>query len=499
MNILWNKVKEVLISVLPIVLIVLVLHFTVAPLPPALLLAFLVGAVLVVVGLTIFLFGIDQGLEPIGQYAGRSITHTNRYPIVMTASLILGFFISFAEPDLHILAKQVDAVTSGAFNRWILVIAVSIGIGVMMTIGMLRILHNIRVCYVFAGAYGLILLLSLFSSVDFMAIAFDSSGATTGAITVPFMLSLAYGISAMKKDSKIGEADSFGVIGISSTGAILGVLIVGLFFGQGKLSGALPETITENMPLWQTYLFQIPLLAKESFLSLLPILVTYLLLQRGAIKHKRSMMIDILRGMALTFLGLVIFLLGVNGGFMHLGTELGTRLAGTNPLPALLVAFFLGITTVLAEPAVHVLTHQVEEVTGGSVKRSLVCLFLSLAVGTAIFLSALRILVPQISLWMLLLPGFGLAVLLSFFVPDLFVGMAIDAGGVASGPMTATFSLAFVQGIAAQTPTADVVADGFGMIAVVAMVPILAIELLGALYQAKMNASKVRITAKGEK
>lgn len=152
MTILWDKVKEVLLSVLPIVFIVLVLHFTVAPLPPALLLAFLVGAVLVVLGLTIFLFGIDQGLEPIGQYAGRSITHTNSYPIVMTASLILGFFISFAEPDLHILAKQVDAVTNGVFNRWILVIAVSIGIGVMMTVGMLRILHNIRVRYVFAGA-----------------------------------------------------------------------------------------------------------------------------------------------------------------------------------------------------------------------------------------------------------------------------------------------------------------------------------------------------------
>lgn len=490
MTILWDKVKEVLFSVLPIVFIVLVLHFTVAPLPPALLLAFLVGSVLVVLGLTIFLFGIDQGLEPIGQYAGRSITHTNSYPIVMTASLILGFFISFAEPDLHILAKQVDAVTNGVFNRWILVIAVSIGIGVMMTVGMLRILHNIRVRYVFAGAYGLILLLSLFSSKDFMAIAFDSSGATTGAITVPFMLSLAYGISSMKKDSKIGEADSFGVIGISSTGAIIGVLVVGLFFAPGKLSGELPETVAENMPLWQAYLAQIPLLAKEAFLSLLPILATYLLLQLGAIKHNKRTILDILRGVGLTFFGLVIFLSGVNSGFMHVGAELGKRLAGTNPLPALLVAFFLGITTVLAEPAVHVLTNQVEDVTGGSVKRSLVCLFLSLAVGAAIFLSALRILVPQISLWMLLLPGFGLAVLLSFFVPDLFVGMAIDAGGVASGPMTATFSLAFVQGIAAHTPTADVVADGFGMIAVVAMVPIVAIELLGVLYQAKLNTSK---------
>ena len=499
MTILWGKVKEVLLSVIPIVLIVLVLHFTIAPLPTNLLIAFLLGAVLVVLGLTVFLFGIEEGLEPIGQFAGRAITHTGSYPIVITASLILGFFISFAEPDLHILAKQVDAVTSGLLNRWILVIAVSIGIGVMMTVSMLRILHTIRVRYIFAGAYGLIHFLSLFSSGDFMAIAFDSSGATTGAITVPFMLSLAYGISAMKKDSKSGEADSFGVIGISSTGAILGVLIVGLFFQKGKLSGALPEIAQENMPLWQAYLAEIPFLAKEAFLSLLPILATYLLLQFGAIKHKKRMILDVLRGMALTFFGLVIFLLGVNGGFMHVGSALGTRLAGTNPLPALLVAFLLGITTVLAEPAVYVLTSQVEEVTGGSVKGRLVGLFLSLAVGAAIFISALRILVPEISLWMILLPGFGLAVLLSFFVSDLFVGMAIDAGGVASGPMTATFSLAFIQGIAAQTPTADVIADGFGMIAIVAMVPIIAIEVLGVLYQAKLNTSIRRTKAKGEK
>ena len=146
----------------------------------------------------------------------------------------------------------------------------------------------------------------------------------------------------------------------------------------------------------------------------------------------------------------------------------------------------------MAEPAVHVLTHQVEEVTGGSVRRSLVLVFLSIAVGLSIFMSTLRVLVPGIQLWMYLLPGFGLAVVLAFFAPDLFVGMGFDAGGVASGPMTATFSLSFVQGIAAQVPTADVVADGLGMIAIVAMTPIIAIEILGALYHARSKSAKSR-------
>ena len=173
---------------------------------------------------------------------------------------------------------------------------------------------------------------------------------------------------------------------------------------------------------------------------------------------------------------------------MAVGTQVGIQLvAMESNIPVLVVALLLGLTTVLAEPAVHVLTHQVEDVTGGSVNRILVLIFLSVAVGLSIFMSALRILVPGIKLWMYLLPGFGLAVILAYLVPDLFVGMAFDAGGVASGPMTATFSLAFVQGIAAQVPTADLVSDGFGMIAIVAMMPIVAIELLGALYQAKMR------------
>lgn len=483
-----EKLKEVLMSVLPVTFIVLLLHFTISPLETNLLYSFLFGSFLIIVGLTIFLFGIDQGLEPIGRGVGNAITHSNSYAVVITVSLILGFFISFAEPDLHILAKQVNSVTSGQFDNMLMVIAVSIGIGLMMTLGMLRILSNIRLRTVFTVAYGLIFVLSMFSSSDFLAISFDASGATTGAITVPFMLALTAGISAMKKDSKLSEADSFGVVGISSTGAIIGVLVAGLFLGGGKLTGTLPEAAAVSTNLIEAYGFTLIHLAEESFITLLPIIITYIIVQVFFLKQKRRKVIDISRGIFLTFAGLVIFLLGVNGGFMEVGAQLGIQLASMGAIiPILMVAMMLGITTVLAEPAVHVLTNQVEDVTGGSVRRNLVLIFLSIAVGLALFMSSLRILIPEIQLWMYLLPGFGLAVILSYFVPDLFVGMAIDAGGVASGPMTATFSLAFVQGIAAQVPTADVITDGFGMIAIVAMVPILAIELLGAIYQRKLR------------
>lgn len=492
MNELTEKLKEVLASVLPITFIVLVLNFTIAPLETDMLVAFLVGSLLVIIGLTAFLFGIDQGLEPIGHGVGTAITHSNSFALLITVSLVLGFFISYAEPDLHILAKQVSSVTSGQFNNILMVVVVSVGLAVMMTLGMLRILRDVRLKYVFTAAYGLIFILSLFSSPDFLAIAFDASGATTGAITVPFMLALAVGVSAMKKDSKMSEADSFGLVGISSTGAILGVLIAGLFIGNGKLTGKLPETEIVATNLLQSYLLKLGTIAKDAIITLLPIIITYFLFQIFSFKQKLSKVLDITRGMVITYLGLVIFLLGVNGGFMDVGAQLGIRLAAMeSKIPVLVVALLLGLTTVLAEPAVHVLTYQVEDVTGGSVKRGLVFLFMSVAVGTSIFMSALRILVPGIKLWMYLLPGFGLSVLLAFFVPDLFVGMGFDAGGVASGPMTATFSLAFVQGIAEQIPTADVVADGFGMIAIVAMTPIIALELLGAIYQAKLRkASK---------
>ncbi|HHU78134.1 MAG: DUF1538 domain-containing protein [Caldicoprobacterales bacterium] len=494
MNELKSKLKEVLASVLPITIIVLILHFTISPLDPGMLNAFLVGSLLIVIGLTVFLFGIDQGLEPIGHNIGSSLAHSKGYASIITISLILGFFISYAEPDLHILAGQVDAVTLGLFGKTLMVVVVSIGLGVMMTLGMLRILRSVPLKFVFTAAYGLIFILSIFSSVDFIAIAFDASGATTGAITVPFMLALAAGISALKKDSRESEADSFGLVGISSTGAILGVLITGIIFGIEKMDGELPEQIITSSNLLDVYGSRILPLAWEAFLSLLPIIAVYVLFQIFAFKHKKSRVLDISRGVILTFLGLVVFLLGVNGGFMAVGIQTGLQLAAMeSKIPVLAVSLLLGLTTVLAEPAVHVLTHQVEEVTGGSVNRLLVLIFFSIAVGMSIFMSALRILIPGLQLWMYLLPGFGLAALLAYYVPDLFVGIAYDAGGVASGPMTATFSLAFVQGIAAQVPHADLVSDGFGMIAIVAMMPVIAIEILGALYQAKTRkASEVK-------
>jgi hypothetical protein len=317
------KLKEVLTSVLPITFIVLVLHFTITPLETDMLFAFLIGSALVIIGLTIFLFGIDQGLEPIGQGIGKTITRSNSYAVLITVSLILGFFISYAEPDLHILANQVDNVTFGRFDNKLMVIAVSIGLGVMMTLGMLRIIKSVRLKYVYAGAYGLIFILSQFSSPDFLAIAFDASGATTGAITVPFMLSLAAGISVLKKSSKMSEADSFGLVGISSTGAILGVLITGLFLNVDKLEGALPEADIATSNILDAYGSKLLTIAWESFLSLLPIIIVYILFQIFFFKHKKNKVIDISRGLVFTLVGLIVFFAGGKWRFHGSGCPAG--------------------------------------------------------------------------------------------------------------------------------------------------------------------------------
>lgn len=486
MDALKTKLKEVLSAVLPIVVIVILLNFTLTPLENNLFPAFIVGSLLVVVGLTIFLFGIDNSIDPIGHSIGNLLVHRGKISLVIVVGVVLGFFISFAEPDLHILAQQVSDVTSGQFGRWLMVIVVSIGLGVMMSLGLLRILKNVPLKVTFLLAYGVIFILSIFSSPDFLAIAFDSSGATTGALTTPFMLALAGGVAAMKKDSKTSEADSFGLVGISSSGAIIGVLSAGLIMGIEKLTGTAESAEAVSRSIGEIYADVLPTVALETVLSLSPIVLSYIFFQIVFLKQDKRTFNTTMKGLVLTYVGLVLFLSGVNGGFMKVGTEVGTDLAAMdNKIPVLAVAFVLGLVTVLAEPAVIVLTHQVEDITGGHVRRPIVLIFLSISVGLAIFMAALRIIVPEIKLWMYLLPGFGAAVLMAFFTPDLFVGVAFDAGGVASGPMTATFSLAFVQGIATSIETADIVSDGFGMIAIVAMMPIVALQFLGMIYKVK--------------
>lgn len=486
LNVLVSKLKEVLYSVLPITIIVMILNFTIAPLDLPLIVRFIVGAVLIIIGLSIFLFGVDIGITPIGNIMGSTIAKMNKLWILIIAGLILGFFISIAEPDLHILAGQVDFVTSGLISKESIVIIVSIGIATMLSLGLVRIVHNIPLYKVLTVLYSIIFILALFTSREFLAISFDASGATTGAMTVPFILALATGISAMKKDSKASEKDSFGLVAIASTGAILSVMIMSIISKTDTITVSLEYNKSASTSIISHFIQQIATIALEVFLALLPILIIFLVFQKVSFKLSRKALRKALMGLLFTFIGLVLFLIGVNAGFMDVGGVIGYSVASLeNKAYLVIIGFILGFVTILAEPAVYVLTHQIEDVTSGYVKRKVVMITLAIGVGFAVALSMIRILVPDIQLWHYLLPGYLVSLAMTYFVPKLFVGIAFDSGGVASGPMTATFILAFAHGAADAVEGANVMIDGFGMIAMVALTPLIALQVLGFIFKVK--------------
>lgn len=495
MNLLNVKLKEVSYSILPIIIIVLVLNFTLTPLEPSVIVKFFIGSLLILLGLSVFLLGVDTGIGSIGRYVGSAITKTNKILIVIVAGIILGFFISVAEPDLHILAGQVDGVTAGLVSKLSIVIVVSVGIGILLSFGLVRIVYNIPLYKILTVLYGIIFVLSLFTSSEFLAISFDASGATTGAMTVPFILALALGVSAMKKDSKSSEKDSFGLVAIASAGAVIAVMMMSIFKAPEFTVVSVDEVQHSNSIL-APFLNEIPVIASEVFFALLPMLLIFIIFQKISFKLSKRAFKKILLGLGYTYIGLVLFLTGVNTGFMDVGTVIGYQLASLeNKTIIAVVGFILGVATILAEPAVYILTNQIEDVTSGYVKRSMVVMALAIGVGAAVLLSVFRILVPQIQLWHYLLPGYVICIVMSYFVPKLFVGIAFDSGGVASGPMTATFILAFAQGAADAAEGANVLVDGFGMIATVALMPIIALQILGAVY--KIKSRKVEIEKNG--
>ena len=485
MNTLLIRLRETLFAVLPITGIVLLLHWTWVPLSPSLLYPFLLGSVLIVIGLALFLIGVDIGITPMGEITGDSIAKTNKLWIVVAAGLILGFVISIAEPGLLVFGHQVNLATQGQIGTFALLFVVSIGLATFVSLGLVRILFNTPLHYILLGAYSLIFVLALFSKPEFLAIAFDASGATTGVLAVPFILALSVGISVMKKDSKSSEKDSFGLIAIASAGAIISVLILGMAAGAPEMvtdtSLELDETLPSS-PFRETFESSIG----DSVTAMAPLLGIFLFLQKASFRLKRREFRRIIKGFIYAVLGLFLFLWGANAGFMQVGAQIGSFLT-TYPSSTflLITAFVLGFVTILAEPAVYVLTRQIEEVTAGYIKRPAVLAALSIGVGLAVLLSAIRISVPSVQLWHYLLPGYMVCLLLPNIVPKLFVGIAFDAGGVATGPMTATFILAFVNGAASAQEGANLLVDGFGMIATVAMIPIITLQILGLLFKVK--------------
>ena len=484
MQILKDKFKEISFSVIPIVLIVLFLHFTIVPLENDMLIKFLICTLIIIAGLGIFLMGAEIGVSEMGEIMGSSVAKSNSKILVFLLGLLFGFLISIAEADLLILANQVSTVMDGLLSPFIIVVVVSLGVGVMIGLGFLRILMDKIISNMFIIVYMIIFGLFFFVSEEFQAISFDASGATTGAMTTPFILALGLGVSKMKS-SKKGEEDSFGLVGAASTGPIWALMIMSLVLGLNNVQGSAVAFIPQAgilAPILNT----IPKVVKESLMSLIPITTLFYLFNLFWFKKPKAEVKIIFKGLVLAFIGLVLFLVGVNAGFMDIARIVGAALAVLdNKFILPLFGFVIGMVVVLAEPAVYVLSAQVEDVTAGSIPRRLILITLSIGVAFAVSISMIKIMFEGVKLWMFLVPGFMISLYLSKKIPPIFVGIAFDSGGVASGPMTATFILALTQGVASAVPTADVLIDGFGVIAMVAMTPILGISILGLIYQRK--------------
>ena len=477
---LREKLLEALQAVLPIVAIVLVLCFTIAPVSPSILLCFLLGAVLIVVGIMFFTLGAEMSMTPMGERVGAVLTRSRKLPVILGVGFLLGFLITISEPDLQVLANQVPSIP----NRT-LIFSVAAGVGLFLTVAFLRMLLGVALPPLLVAFYGLVFVLAAFVPREFLAVAFDSGGVTTGPMTVPFIMALGVGVSAIRGDRHAAD-DSFGLVALCSLGPILAVLILGIAFRASDstyIPPVLPE-VSDSVELWQLFHEGLPEYIKEIASSLLPIVVMFGVFQAVALRLDKRTLGRIAVGLAYTYVGLVLFLTGANVGFMPAGNYLGQVLTGQSYHWVIIpIGMLIGYFIVRAEPAVYVLNKQVEEVTDGAISAQAMGMALSAGVSISVGLAMVRVLTGISILWFLI-PGYAVAIGISFVVPKLFTAIAFDAGGVASGPMTATFLLPLAQG-ACVAVGGNIVTDAFGVVAMVAMTPLITVQLMGLAAQLK--------------
>ena len=473
-ELLMEKIRESLRATLPITAIVLVLAVTIAPLTPGTLVLFLFGALLLVVGMGLFTLGVDMSMIPMGDGIGVAISRAKKIAPPLLVCLILGIVVTVAEPDLQVLAEQLPTVPNLT-----LILAVALGVGVFLVLSQVRMLLHIPLSHTLVFFYVIVFILAYFAPNDFIPAAFDSGGVTTGPITVPFIMALGIGMAAIRSDKDSGS-DSFGLVAMCSIGPVLSVLLLGIFMPDMDAAYT-PVSIpvldtTRDAAL--VFAKELPGYIGEVALALLPVVAIFGLFQLLFRRFHRRQLGKILVGLLYTYAGLVLFLVGVNVGFMPAGATIGASIASST-LKWLLVPIgaLVGYFIVRAEPAVQVLARQVEEISGGSITQRSIHYALSIGIALSVGLAMVRILMG-ISLMWFLIPGYAISLGMTFFVPQIFTGVAFDSGGVASGPMTTTFLLPFAMG-ACEALGGNVLTDAFGIVALVAMTPLCTIQLLG--------------------
>jgi len=488
MNLL-TKFKETSISVVPILLIVLVLELTVAPIGATLLAQFFLGGVFIIIGLSVFLLGIDLGVLPVGQKVGATLVYKRNLGLMLAVGFIVGFFITVAEPDVRVLAGQA-ATVDPSISKTLLVVMISLGVGLFVALGFGRTILGIPYRYLLIVFYIGVFILACLTDPAYLGVGFDAGGATTGPMTVPFIMALGVGVAAVRK-GKQAEDDSFGLVGLASIGPIAAVLIMGIINkGQSAPASAAVAESVETRGIVASFIHLIPETLADVALALGPLALMVFVFQITLLRMPRHQVARTIKGLIYTFLGLVIFFIGVNGGFLPVGSTIGGIIGAMEHNAVLIpIGFVLGAVVVLAEPAIWVLNNQVEEVSGGYIKKRVMLISLSIGVAVAVALAMLRV-VTGMSIWWLLVPGYTLALALTFWSPPLFTAIAFDSGGVASGPMSSTFILSFTLG-ASSAAGGNPITDAFGVIAMIAMTPLIAIQILGLIFKHKEKKTAV--------
>ena len=475
-----EKLSETLHAVVPILAIVLLLCFTIAPIPPGILMSFLVGALLLIVGMLFFNVGVEMSMTPIGERVGSIMTKSKNVFLVVIISFIMGCVITISEPDLQVLAQQVPSIPN-----LVIILSVAFGVGAFLVIAILRMLFSIALSHLLLIFYGIVFVVAFFVPGDFLSIAFDSGGVTTGPMTVPFIMAFGVGIASIRSDKHAAD-DCFGLVALSSVGPILAVLVLGMVYTPGSAE-SVSESIhiaATTVDLWKSFAHEFPEYMKEMAISILPIVFFYGLFQLISRDINKRSLIKVSIGLVYTYVGLVMFLTGVNVGFMPAGNFLGQTIAGLSYAWIIIpIGMVIGYFIVKAEPAVFVLTKQVEELTSGAISAKAMGSSLSIGVSVSVGLAMLRVLTGLNIFW-LLVPGYFIALILTFCVPKIFTAIAFDSGGVASGPMTATFLLPFAMG-ACKAVGGNIITDAFGIVAMVAMTPLITIQIMGLIFKLK--------------
>ena len=479
MNLIKNKFMESLKSVLPIALIVLALSITIVPISTGDMFLFLFGVVCLVFGMSLFTAGAEMSMQPLGSKIGATVGSSKKIWIIAFVSFIIGILVTISEPDLQILAEQVNGL-----DNMILILTVSIGVGIFLAIAVMRIVFNWSLTIIMIVFYAIAFILAFFVDKSFLSLAFDSGGVTTGPMTVPFIMSIGAGVSASKMSGD-DRNDSFGITGLCSIGPIISVLVLGIVMKvEGPYIPSLSDPVADTREGVLKFLHGFGEHVVDVLVALAPIIVFAILFQLMTRAFTKGQIIKMAIGIVYVLVGLAVFLTGANVGFLPTGTAIGTRLASIGGGWLLIpISMLLGYFIVKAEPSVYVLNKLVETMSAGAISGKTTGLGLSIGVSAALGLAALRIITGINILWFLI-PGYIIALTLSFFVPRIFVGISFDSGGVASGTMMSAFVLPLCMG-ACNALGGNVMTDAFGCVAFVAMAPIIAIQMCGFVYKLK--------------